>query len=147
MPEMSPRAQRVADQIQREIAHLIQLEVCDPRVGMVSVTGVDVSNDLASANVYVTAMQSMVMQGSPVQLADDQVRLTTAIEIEKSQIDENVNALNKAAGYLRSLLARRLSLRAIPKLRFHYDSSIERGQRLSALIDNALAADRQLQSD
>ncbi|MCY4357463.1 MAG: 30S ribosome-binding factor RbfA [Gammaproteobacteria bacterium] len=147
MPEMSPRAQRVADQIQREIAHLIQLEVCDPQVGMVSVTGVDVSNDLASANVYVTAMQSMVMQGSPVQLADDQVRLTTAIEIEKSQIDENVNALNKAAGYLRSLLARRLSLRAIPKLRFHYDSSIERGQRLSALIDNALAADRQLQSD
>ena len=51
MSEMTARAQRIADQIQREIAVLIQLEVSDPRVGMVSVTGVDVSNDLAHAKI------------------------------------------------------------------------------------------------
>ena len=59
MSEMTARAQRVADQIQREIAVLIQLEVNDPRVGMVSVTGVDVSNDLAHAKIYVTVMNSL----------------------------------------------------------------------------------------
>ena len=137
MTEMSPRAQRVADQIQRELAVLIQLEVNDPRVGMVSVTGVDVSNDLASARVYVTIL-------------NDGQRLTgdQCVEADQDQLQQTGNvdsllALNKAAGFLRSLLARRLRLRAVPRLRFYYDSSIERGHRLSGLIDDALAADRQ----
>jgi ribosome-binding factor A len=56
--EMSARAQRIADQIQREIATLIQLEVNDPRVGMVSVTGVDVSNDLAHAKILFTVLNT-----------------------------------------------------------------------------------------
>ena len=58
MSEQSPRLQRIADLIQRELAVLIQLEVNDPRVGMVSVTGVDVSRDLGHANVYVTVLNS-----------------------------------------------------------------------------------------
>lgn len=138
---MSPRVQRVADQIQRELASLIQLEVNDPRVGMVSVTGVNVSRDLAHAKVYVTVMNT---------LTDDKaVNDSTLSEpggLDKLEIEENIKALNKAAGYLRTLLAKRLSLRSVPKLQFHYDGSVQRGQQLSNLIDSALAADRDLHS-
>lgn len=141
MAEMSPRVQRVADQIQRELASLIQMEVSDPRVGMVSVTGVNVSRDLAHAKVYVTVLNTLT--------EDSQVNDSTLSEpgdLDKLEIEENINALNKAAGYLRTLLAKRLSTRSVPKLRFYYDSSIERGQQLSSLIDSALAADRDLHS-
>ena len=134
---MSPRVQRVADQIQRELASLIQMEVSDPRVGMVSVTGVEVSRDLAHAKVFVTVLNTLT--------DDSEINKSTLSEpgdLDKLEIKENIDALNKAAGFLRSLLAKRLSTRSVPKLRFHYDSSIERGQQLSSLIDSALAADQ-----
>lgn len=141
MSEMSPRLQRVADQIQRELATLIQQEVNDPRIGMVSVTGVNVSRDIAHAKVYVTVLNTMT---------DDQnINSSTLSEpgdLDELEIKENIKALNKAAGYLRSLLAKRLSIRSVPKLQFHYDGSIRRGQQLSSLIDSALAADRDLHS-
>tara|TARA_R110002073_G_scaffold12545_1_gene55265 strand:+ start:159 stop:563 length:405 start_codon:yes stop_codon:yes gene_type:complete len=129
--------QRVADQIQRELASLIQMEVNDPRVGMVSVTGVTVSRDLAHAKVHVTVLNTLT--------DDSEVNDSTLSEpgdLDKLEIEENIKALNKAAGYLRTLLAKRLSTRSVPKLRFYYDGSIERGQQLSNLIDSALAADK-----
>lgn len=141
MAEMSSRVQRVADQVQRELASLIQMEVNDPRVGMVSVTGVDVSRDLAHAKVHVTVLNTLT--------GDSELNNSTLSEpgaLDKLEIEENINALNKAAGYLRSLLAKRLSIRSVPKLRFYYDGSIERGQQLSSLIDSALAADKNLHS-
>ncbi len=141
MAEMSPRVQRVADQIQRELASLIQMEVNDPRVGMVSVTGVEVSRDLAHAKVYVTVLNTLT--------DDSEVNESTLSEpgdLDKLEISENINALNKAAGFLRSLLAKRLSTRSVPKLRFYYDGSIARGQQLSNLIDSALAADQESHS-
>ncbi|HBJ88740.1 MAG TPA: 30S ribosome-binding factor RbfA [Gammaproteobacteria bacterium] len=142
MSEMTARAQRIADQIQREIAVLIQLEVSDPRVGMVSVTGVDVSNDLAYAKIYITVLNSLA--------GDEQINADTLSEpgvLDQLEIEENLKALKKASGFLRTLLAKRLRLRVVPKLQFYYDSSIEQGQRLSDLIDDALAADRELQDD
>lgn len=142
MSEMTARAQRIADQIQREIAVLIQLEMSDPRVGMVSVTGVDVSNDLAHAKIYITVLNSLA--------GDEQINADTLSEpgvLDQLEIEENLKALNKASGFLRTLLAKRLRLRVVPKLQFYYDSSIEQGQRLSDLIDDALAADRELQDD
>lgn len=142
MSEMTARAQRIADQIQREIAVLIQLEVSDPRVGMVSVTGVDVSNDLAHAKIYITVLNSLA--------GDEQINAETLSQpgaLDQLEIEENLKALKKASGFLRTLLAKRLRLRVVPKLQFYYDSSIEQGQRLSDLIDNALAADRELQDD
>ena len=138
---MSSRMQRVADQIQRELASLIQMEVNDPRVGMVSVTGVSVSKDLAHAKVHVTVLNTLT--------EDSQVNESTLSEpgdLDKLEVEENIKALNKAAGYLRSLLAKRLSTRSVPKLRFYYDASIERGQQLSSLIDSALAADQEHRS-
>ncbi|GJM14007.1 MAG: ribosome-binding factor A [Pseudohongiella sp.] len=141
MAEMSSRMQRVADQIQRELASLIQMEVNDPRVGMVSVTGVEVSKDLAHARVFVTVLNTLTDDS---QLNDS--TLSEPGDLDRLEIEENVNALNKAAGFLRSLLAKRLSTRSVPKLRFYYDGSVERGQQLSSLIDSALAADQESHS-
>jgi ribosome-binding factor A len=142
MANVSPRLQRVADQIQRELAQLIQLEVNDPRVGMVSVTGVKVSRDLAHADVYVTVMGSV----DGVSGLAPGVTLDKAGALDKLEVEESLKALNVASGYLRSLLAKRTSLRTTPKLIFHYDQSVARGQYLSSLIDKALAADSEHQS-
>lgn len=130
MMENNSRAQRVADQIQRDIALLIQFEVDDPRIGLVSVTGVEVSSDLAYAKVFVTSLGGGELSQQSSEAAG---KASTA-------------ALNGAAGYLRTLLARRLQTRAAPKLSFHYDASVERGRQLDELIDSALASDRERHS-
>lgn len=130
MMENNSRAQRVADQIQRDLAALIQFEIDDPRIGMVSVTGVEVSPDLAHAKVFVTSLGGVDVAG----------------ELSGEAGNASTEALNGAAGYLRSLLARRLQLRTVPKLSFHYDASVERGRQLDELIDSALASDRERHS-
>jgi len=119
MARVSKRVDKVADLLKKEIALLIQGEVRDPRVGMASVTGVKVSRDLAHASVYVTLLGK------------------TSVE----EIQEGIDALNKAAGFLRSLLAKTISLRTTPKLSFIYDDSLARGQFMTDLIDEALARD------
>lgn len=116
------RTQRVADYLQRELAALIQHEVRDPRVGMVSITGVDVSRDLGHAKVHCTVMGSD---------SSDDAR-------------ESIEALNKAAGYLRSLLSRDSTMRSVPQLRFYFDASVGRGRDMERLIKRATASDREL---
>ena len=116
------RTQRVADYLQRELAALIQHEVRDPRVGMVSVTGVDVSRDLGHARVYYTMMGSDSGEDA----------------------SESTEALNKAAGFLRSQLSRSSNMRSVPQLRFYFDSSVGRGRDLENLIKRAADADREL---
>jgi ribosome-binding factor A len=111
------RTRRVADQIQRHMAELIQMELGDPRVGMVTVTGVDVSHEFEHAKIHFTVLGS--------DLSD------------KSQIETTIDALNNAAGYLRSALAKRLKLRSTPRLIFVYDASMEHGNRLTDLINSA----------
>ena len=141
MTGVSSRAQRVGDQIQKELASLIQLEVSDPRIGMVSITGVEVSRDLSHAKVYVTVMNTLSEDASVNQLT-----LSSPGELDRIEVEENIKALIKASGFLRTMLSKRLRTRSIPKLQFYYDNSIERGQQLSGLIDNALKADRDLSS-
>lgn len=123
MPKEYSRTQRIADAIQRELSELIRTELRDPRIGLVSITGVEVSRDLAHAKVYVNFVKA-AMEG------DDNT--------------DAVKALNGAAGFLRSQLARTIELRTTPALRFLYDATSEKGQRLSALIDYALQRDQQL---
>ncbi len=142
MSKVSPRLQRVADLLQRELAQLIQLEVNDPRVGMVSVTGVKVSRDLAHADVYVTVMGSV----EGVSGLAPGITLDNAGALDRLEVEESIKALNAASGYLRTLLAKRSSLRTTPRLVFHYDQSVARGQYLSSLIDRALAADAEHES-
>jgi len=126
MAQEYSRTQRVADQIQRELAALIQREVKDPRVGMATVSAVEVSRDLSHAKVFVTIFNG----------GEDQ-----------EQIRESVKALNNASGFLRSKLGQRMKLRIVPTLRFHFDDSLSRGNYLSNLIDEARASDPELESD
>ena len=114
------RTHRVADQLQKELAVLIQREVKDPRLGMVTVSGVTVSRDLGYSDVYVTLLG----------------------EQEPERIKENLQVLKRAAGFLRSQIAKRIKLRHVPELRFHFDESVVRGQQLSSLIDEAVTTDR-----
>jgi len=116
MPREFSRGHRIADQIQRDIALLIQREIKDPRLGMVTINEAKVSRDLAYADVYFTVL--------PYSAAADAESL-----------------LNNAAGYLRTLLAKGLSARTTPKLRFHYDNSVENGERMSRAIEAARARD------
>ncbi|ADC71241.1 ribosome-binding factor A [Thioalkalivibrio sp. K90mix] len=117
------RSDRVGDQIQRELAELIRLEVKDPRVGMITLADVEVSRDLAHAKVFFT------------QLGGE----------EKGR--EAQQGLNHAAGFLRRALGQRMRLRSVPQLRFVYDDTPERGARMSSLIDQALAEDRAHHAD
>ncbi len=110
---------RIADFVRDELAAIIQRGMRDPRVGMVSVNEVSVSKDLSWADVYVSS-----------------------IETESTEErDELIGVLNKAAGYFRSELAKRHSMRTTPKPRFHYDEIVERGPRLEALIESAVKSD------
>ena len=118
MPKEYSRSKRVGDQIQRELALLIQREIKDPRIGMVTVTGVEVSKEYEKAKVYITTLG------------------------ESQDTRETVDALNQAAGFLRSQLGSRLTIRRIPQLVFEHDTSIEQGRYLSDLIGKAVKADR-----
>jgi ribosome-binding factor A len=117
----SQRAQRVADQIQRELAPLLRDEVKDPRVGRITVTAVEVSADLSHAKVFFTHLAG------------------------REHADAAVEALQRTAGFLRTELSHRLGLYSVPQLHFAYDDSIETGLRLSQLIDAAVAADKKPQ--
>lgn len=125
MPKEYGRDQRVADFIQRELATVLQSEMRDPRVAMVSINEVRVSRDLGYADLYVSSLQDGDEAGQR----------------------EVVKALAGAAGYLRTALAKRSTLRVTPRLRFHWDSLPGRAGALSELIDTALAEDRAREQD
>jgi len=108
------RLRRVADQIQRELSELLRSQLKDPRVGMITLTGVEVSPDLAHAKIFFTVLG------------------------EADSLPQTREGLKHAAGFLRSQLGARLRLRVIPELHFHHDPSVERGVRLSQLIDAAV---------
>ncbi|MDB6063053.1 MAG: ribosome-binding factor [Verrucomicrobiaceae bacterium] len=122
MPKEFSRTHRVGDFIKQELASLIQRELRDPRIGgMVSVTGVQVSRDLSHATVYATILGKDT----------------------EAEAAESIAALNHAAGFLRTQIAKINNARTTPKLRFVFDSSIGRGARISKLIDDAVAVDRE----
>ncbi|WP_286240127.1 30S ribosome-binding factor RbfA [Neptuniibacter halophilus] len=118
------RTERIADQLQRELAQLIQFEVKDPRLGMVTVSHVKVSKDLGFSDVYITVM--------PLNGKD-----------EAEAIVDSLKVLNSAAGFLRGELARKIKLRIMPQLRFHFDETIERGRHLHHLIEAAIRQENQ----
>jgi ribosome-binding factor A len=105
------RQQRLGDLIQREVSELIRLEVRDPRVGMITITSVDVSPDMSHAKVFFTIL-------------------------EKQKLQATLDGLKRSAGFLRSQLAKRIKMYTTPELRFEYDESVERGDRISRLIDS-----------
>jgi ribosome-binding factor A len=111
------RSQRVADQIQKDVAELIAMEVKDPRVGMVTLTEVQLTPDYAHAKIFFTT------------LVDD-----------PAAVQNTLKGLQTASGYLRNQLGKRLSIHTLPELHFVHDTSTSRGAALSKLIDEANAS-------
>jgi len=106
------RTLRIGKLIQRELAQLIQGEIKDPRVGMVTVSDVEVTADLAHAKIYITVLG-------------------------KSDSEESLAVLNRAAGFLKRELSRRLIMRAMPSLKFVYDDTLDKANRVSELINSS----------
>ena len=110
------RTDRIGQQIQREIAELVRLEINDPRVRLVTITGVEVAGDYSHAKIFFTRLDG--------------------------KHEEALQGLESASGFLRKHLARSIKLRVMPQLHFVYDASVERGSHLSQLIDQAVASDQ-----
>jgi len=111
MKGSSRRPEQVAENIRQVVAEAIGRDVRDPRVGLVTVTRVEVSGDLSHATVYVTVPGS----------EDEQ--------------QEGLAGLESAAGFLRSKLARVLTMRAVPTVAFKHDRGLEHAQHIEALLD------------
>ena len=108
------RSLRVADQIQKDLSEILAFELKDPRVGLITITEVQVTPDYAHAKVFFTTLN------------DSDVA-----------IKETLQGLEKANGFIRSQLSKRLHIHTLPQLRFEYDRSVVRGMALSDLIDQA----------
>lgn len=119
MPRDFPRTARVAEQLRQELSELIRDAVKDPRLGPVTVTEVQMARDFSHAKVFVSFLG--VTQG----------------------IEEKISILQSAARMIQGQLGRRLRLRMIPQLQFHYDEVLDHGQRMDALIAKARAEDEQ----
>ena len=113
---MPARGLRVADQIQRDLAEILAYDLKDPRVGMVTVTEVQITPDYAHAKIFFT----MLKDG-------------------KEEVKNTVDGLAAASGYIRGQLGKRLHIHTLPQLHFVYDSSTSRGMEMSLLIDKANA--------
>ncbi len=120
------RTDRVAEQLQRELAQIIQQEIKDPRLGMVTVCKVHLSRDLHYATAYVTFL---------------------GIEETKKATEKGVEILNEASSFIRNSIGKRMRMRAIPHVKFLFDESISRGRDLSSLISKAHDKDENLPSD
>ena len=113
------RADRVVEQIRRELAELLHSEVKDPRIGMITLTAVEITPDYAHAKVFFTTM------------------------LGTERVPEILAGLKKASGFLRREIGRRVRIHTTPELHFVYDDSIDRGANLSKLIDEAVAVTRE----
>ena len=111
------RGQRVADQIQRDLAEIISFGgIKDPRIGMVTITEVQLTPDYAHAKVYFTLLKD-----------------------DKDAVKATNDGLQAAAGFIRNQLGKRLHIHTLPQLHFVHDTSTSRGMQMSALIDQANA--------
>lgn len=117
MPRDFKRSDRVAGQMRRDLARLIQTEIKDPEVGFVSLSDVEVTRDLSHAKVFITVF-------------------------DPEKAEDSLKALRRAAAFLRRRLGQELRLRHVPELHFVHDDSVEQGSRIDELIAKALHADK-----
>ena len=126
MPKDFSRTSRLGEQIRRDLAQLIQFDVKDPRLGMVTLNAVKVAKDLGYADIYFTVMGA---KGH-------------SEETDEAEIQQQASKiLNDAAGFLRGELSRQMTTRITPLLRFHYDESLLRGHHMTNLINKVVAED------
>jgi ribosome-binding factor A len=105
------RSARVASQLQKELALVLQQNIKDPRLGFVTVNDIEVTRDLAVAKVYISVLQ-----------------------VDEQGKRDNIRHLNKAAHYIRNEVGKRMRLRSVPELRFYYDDSFDTGMRIAELL-------------
>lgn len=117
------RSQRVAQQVQKELAVILQREIKDPRVGMITISDVEISRDLAYATVYVTFLT-----------------------IGEQTPEDGMTVLEEANGYIRSLLAKAMRLRIVPEIKFEYDKSLVEGMRMSNIVSQVIKNDIEKQN-
>ncbi|WP_338627300.1 30S ribosome-binding factor RbfA [Yersinia enterocolitica] len=117
------RSQRVSQEMQKEIALILQREIKDPRVGMATVSGIELSRDLAYAKVFVTFLNVLTDNADP------------------DTVKNGIKALQDASGYIRTLLGKAMRLRIVPELTFAYDNSLIEGMRMSNLVTNVIKND------
>ena len=115
------RTQRVSQEMQKEIAIILQREVKDPRIGMVTVSGVEVSRDLAYAKVFVTFLN----------------------DSDPNAVRVGLKALHEASGFIRMLIGKAMRLRVVPELTFSYDNSLGEGMRMSNLVTSVVKNDEE----
>ncbi|MDP5290832.1 30S ribosome-binding factor RbfA [Oceanimonas sp. CHS3-5] len=113
------RTRRVGQELQKEVAVILQREIKDERLGMVTVSGVEVSRDLNYAKVFVTFLDN-----------------------DADRVEQGMEALKDASGYIRSLVAKAMRLRVTPELRFVYDQSLVEGMRISTLVSSTVEEDK-----
>ncbi|MCC5825414.1 30S ribosome-binding factor RbfA [Alkalimonas sp.] len=113
------RVDRLSQQLQKELAVILQREIKDPRLHhMITVSQVDVSRDLSYAKIYVTFLG-----------------------LEQDKVKDNLKILNDAKGFIRGLIGKRIQTRIVPQVQFYYDSTLDEGIRLTALVESARRAD------
>ena len=117
MPREFLRSDRMAEQLRRELAEIVRDEIKDPRLGFVSFTEVRMSRDLSHAVIYCSLLNS-----------------------EKQQ--EAIDVLNRAVGFIRKEIGRRIRARIVPTLKFTIDESVERGVEMDDLISKAVSRDK-----
>jgi len=117
MPREFKRSERVAGQIRRDLAKLIQTEIKDPEVGFISLSDVEVTRDLSHAKVFIKVFNP-------------------------ETADTSIKALRRAAAFLRRRLGQELRLRHVPELHFVHDDSVEQGSHIDELIAKALNSDK-----
>ena len=124
------RPQRVAQEMQKEIALILQREIKDPRVGvMTTVSGVEMSRDLAYAKVFVTFLDVL-----------------TTDNHDPDRVKNGIKALQDASGFIRTLIGKAMRLRVVPELTFAYDNSLVEGMRMSNLVTNVVKNDAERRS-
>ena len=117
MPREFSRSQRMAEQLRRELAEIVQDEIKDPRLGFISFTEVRMSRDLSHAVIYCSVLNS-------------------------EQLNESIEILNSATGFIRKSIGRRIRARIVPTLKFVADESVIRGAAMDKLISEAIRSDQ-----
>ena len=130
----SNRPRRVAELIKRELALIIPRELDHPLAHRITLTHAEAPRDMSSVKIYFTLLDSATAASAAAPGA--------ALPPPSLESKEAAKVLNQAAGFLRHTLRDRVVLRAIPELRFQYDESVDRGARLTSLIDKAIAEEQ-----
>ncbi len=118
------RSRRVGQELQKEIAMILQREIKDERLKLVTVSGVELSRDLNYAKVFVTFLEN-----------------------DPEKIEQGMKVLKDASGFIRSLVGKAMRLRVTPELRFAYDQSLVEGMRISTLVSSTIAEDNRRMKD